>query len=281
MNTGSNKLTQLRRCSPRKMKPLNKMRLRKFDPKKISDDKVCVFIGKRNTGKSTLITDILYHKRRIPIGVIMSATEDGNHHYRNYLPDVFIHGDYNKDAIESVLARQKTLVNKGKSSSAFILLDDCVYNKKFMSDTCIRQCFMNGRHWNIFFMISMQYCMDMPPALRANVDYCFILRENILSNREKLWKSFCGIFPTLDIFNQVMDACTENFECLVVDNTSKSNSIEDCIFWYKAKVRKSFHVGSPEIWKYHRRHFNPRYEDKMLKEEDKARRNKINIQKFN
>ena len=32
--------------------------------------------------------------------------------------------------------------------------------------------------------------MDLPPALRANVDYVFILRENIIQNREKLYKSF-------------------------------------------------------------------------------------------
>ena len=81
--------------------------------------------------------------------------------------------------------------------------------------------FMNGRHWKILFMITMQYCMDLPPALRANIDYVFILRENIIQNREKLWKNFFGIFPTFDSFSEVMNACTENYECLVLDNTSK------------------------------------------------------------
>ena len=37
------------------------LQLRKFKPENMADDKVCVFIGKRNTGKSTLVTDILYH----------------------------------------------------------------------------------------------------------------------------------------------------------------------------------------------------------------------------
>ena len=34
------------------------LQLKKFNPEKISDDRVCVFIGKRNTGKSTLVKDI-------------------------------------------------------------------------------------------------------------------------------------------------------------------------------------------------------------------------------
>lgn len=233
------------------------IQLKKFDPSRIADDKVCVVIGKRGTGKSTLVTDLLYHKKEIPAGVVMSATEEGNHYYKQFVPDLFIYGDYNKETIEKVIERQKRLISANKLSPAFILLDDCMYNKAFMKDTCIRQCFMNGRHWKIFFMLTMQYCMDLSPDLRANVDYVFVLRENVIQNRERLWKAFFGIFPTFELFNQVMNACTENYECLVLDNTSKSNRLEDCVFYYKAPIRKGFRVGSDAIWNYHRAHYNP------------------------
>ena len=234
------------------------IQLRKFNPSSMKDDKVCVLIGKRNTGKSTLVTDILYHKKHLPAGIVMSATEEGNHHYQQFVPDLFIYGDYDREAIERVLERQRQILLHNKPiSPAFILLDDCMYDKKFMKDTCIRKCFMNGRHWKIFFMLTMQYCMDLTPDLRANVDYIFILRENIIQNREKLYKSFFGIFPTFDMFNQIMNACTENYECLVLDNTSKSNKIEDCVFWYKAKLHPQFRIGSPQLWNYHKKHYNP------------------------
>ena len=234
------------------------IQLRKFNPASMKDDKVCVLIGKRNTGKSTLVTDILYHKKHLPAGIVMSATEEGNHHYQQFVPDLFIYGDYDREAIERVLERQRQILLRNKPiSPAFILLDDCMYDKKFMKDTCIRKCFMNGRHWKIFFMLTMQYCMDLTPDLRANVDYVFILRENIIQNREKLYKAFFGIFPTFDMFNQIMNACTENYECLVLDNTSKSNKIEDCVFWYKAKLHPQFRIGSPQLWNYHKKHYNP------------------------
>ena len=236
------------------------IQLKKFKPEGMPDDKVCVFVGKRGTGKSTLVTDILYHKKHIPTGVVMSATEEGNHHYKEFIPDLFIYSDYDREAIERVLERQRRIINSGKKSASFILLDDCMYDKKFMKDTCIRKCFMNGRHWKLFFMLTMQYCMDLTPDLRANVDYIFILRENIVQNREKLYKNFFGIFPNFQMFNQVMTACTENYECLVLDNTSKSNKIEDCVFWYKAKVRKNFKVGSPAIWAYHKKNYNPKHD---------------------
>jgi hypothetical protein len=240
------------------------IQLRKFKPEKMSDDRVCVFIGKRNTGKSTLVKDIMYYKKHIPAGVVLSGTEEGNHFYGEFIPDLFVYGDYDRDAIERVISRQRKLVGtKGKSinNGTFMLLDDCMYDSKFLKDTCIRQCFMNGRHYNIFFMLTMQYVMDLPPALRANVDYVFVLRENIIQNREKIYKSFFGIFPNFDMFNKVMDACTENYECLVLDNTSKSNKIEDCVFWYKATLRKNFRVGSPDLWKLHKKMYNPKYLD--------------------
>jgi hypothetical protein len=128
----------------------------------------------------------------------------------------------------------------------------------------MRQIFYNGRHWNVFFMLTMQYCMDLTPDLRSNIDYIFVFRENILQNREKIWRNFFGIFPTFDMFNQVMNACTENYECIVLDNTIKSNKIEDVVFWYKAKIRDDFRVGHPQFWQKHSQMYNPNYDDKTL-----------------
>ena len=45
-----------------------------------------------------------------------------------------------------------------------------------------------------------------------------------------------------------MNQCTENFECLVIDNNAKSNKLEDQVFWYKASQRPDFRLFSPELW---------------------------------
>ena len=95
----------------------------------------CVFIGKRGTGKSTLVSDILYHCRKIPMGVAISATEDGNAYYSQFIPDIFIHTEYKSDVINQIITRQKKVVNKSKKdpkNDAFVLLDDCMYDKKMI-----------------------------------------------------------------------------------------------------------------------------------------------------
>jgi hypothetical protein len=45
-----------------------------------------------------------------------------------------------------------------------------------------------------------------------------------------------------------MDQCTENFECLVINNNAKSNKLNDQIFWYKAENHPTFRLGSKEFW---------------------------------
>lgn len=213
------------------------------------------------THNSTLITDIMYFMRRIPYGLIMSGTEDGSSFYSNYFPSLFIHSEYKKGIIQTMINRQKKLL-KEKSSNpyAFLLLDDLMYDKSVVRDQNMRQIFMNGRHWKLTLLLSMQYCMDLPPDLRANVDYLFILRENIIDNQKKLWKYFFGMFPTLVGFQQTLNACTENYECLVLDNTCKSNSIEDCVYWYKATPNRIYRIGCKQLWEYAKEHFNKDYE---------------------
>ena len=108
---------------------------------------------------------------------------------------------------------------------------------------------MNGRHWKVMLVITMQYPLGVPPNLRTNIDYTFILREPYnIANRKRIWENFAGMFPTFESFCQVMDQCTENYECLVVSNNAKSNRLEDQIFWYKAVAHRDFKLGSKEFW---------------------------------
>lgn len=86
------------------------------------------------------------------------------------------------------------------------------------------------------------------PTLRTNIDYVFILREPYIANRKRIYDNYAGMFPTFESFCQVMDQCTENYECLVINNNSKSNKLQDQVFWYKADNHNDFRLGSKEFW---------------------------------
>ena len=238
------------------------LELRKFDINEIKDDKVVVLIGKRDTGKSFLCRDILYHHRNIPVGQVISGTEGENQFYSKIVPKLFIHGEFTTDIVQNMLTRQKMMLDKqnGGDSTidprAFLILDDCLYDNTWAKDKYMRSVFMNGRHYKLLFLLTMQYALGIPPNLRTNIDYVFILRENYQSNRKRLYEHYAGMFPTFEMFCQVMDQCTENYECLVINNNAKSNKLSDQVFWYKATERPDFKIGGDAYWKYGEENFD-------------------------
>ena len=225
----------------------------------------------RNTGKSVLLTDLLYqHRKKFPIGIIMSGTEESTSYFKGMVPDLFIYGGYNHDAMTKMLIRQKKMVRKNgenyPDNYCFVVLDDCMDDTSWIHTKVIKSVFKNGRHYDMFFLLAMQYCLGIPPALRTCIDYVFILREPNLKNRRKLWENYCSIFPTLAMFCDVMDNLTENYHCMVIKNRVLSNQIVDVVFWYKAKLHKPFKIGKRRLWEYHENNYNSHYES----DEEKA-----------
>jgi Phosphoribosyl-ATP pyrophosphohydrolase len=53
----------------------------------------------------------------------------------------------------------------------------------------------------------MQNALDMPPALRTNVDFVFILRGGETIDRKLLYEQYAGMFPDFESFCQVLDQC--------------------------------------------------------------------------
>jgi hypothetical protein len=246
--------------------------LKKFDMRKIPQDAVVVFIGRRRTGKSTLVRDLLFHHQDMPLGTVISGTEESNSFYGKMIPPLFIHGEYNPVILANFVKRQKMIMariqrdQQGGGTSrldarSFMILDDCMYDDSWTHDKNIRYLFMNGRWLKVFFIITMQYPLGIQPALRTNVDYTFILREPYTTNRKRIYENYASAFPSLEFFCQIMDQCTQNFECLVIDNTSQSAKLDDCVYWYKADINPDFRIGAPEFWQHSANYYRDKEEE--------------------
>ena len=117
---------------------------------------VIVLIGRRDTGKSYLVRDLLFFHQDIPIGTVISGTEAGNGFYASLVPKLFIHEEYNTVLIENILRRQKNVLNQIKKEMevykrstidprTFVILDDCLYDNSWSRDKLMRLLFMNGK----------------------------------------------------------------------------------------------------------------------------------------
>jgi len=222
-----------------------------------------VIIGKPGTGKTTLITSLLYEKRDIfPVAMIMSGTEDSNGHYKKIVPSTFVYNRLEEKKIEDFVVRQKIAKKHITNPWAILLLDDCTDDPKLFNKPLFQGLYKNGRHWKMWFILSLQYCMDIKPVIRTNVDGVFILRETNLRNRKLLWENYAGVIPDFSMFCSILDQVTSDYTALYIHNATTSNKLEDCLFWYRAKeVPPDFRLGSKDFRKFHQARFNNDYSD--------------------
>lgn len=277
--------------------------IRRFDISKMDRTRSCVFIGGSGTGKSHLVTSVLHANRDIPAGIVMSGTEEGDPYWRQFVPDIFIYNDWQPEKLEELIDIQKRKKRgieaieqeieycrkhgrladvkrlqekKARAMNAmrkFIIIDDLMFKGGLSRNESVRKLFMNGRHWGIMAMLTVQYCMSLDISLRGNAGYIFVCREPIISYRKKIYESFLGMLPSFAVFEKVMDACTQHFECLVLDRTARSTRVEDCLFWFKAPASFDFRIGDARLWEYHRSHYDTNYEER-LEQEAKAKRSR-------
>lgn len=221
-----------------------------------------VVIGKPGTGKSTLITSLLFEKRAVfPVGLVMSGTEDSNGHYQKMFPSSFVYNKLDEKKLNDYITRQKVSKLHIQNPWSVLLLDDCTDDPKIFSKPIFQGIFKNGRHWKMLFILSLQYCMDVKPVIRANVDGVFILREPNLRNRKSLWENYAGIIPEFSLFCTIMDVITDDYTALYIHNATTTNAWQECIFWYKAKPSPTFKFGCVDFWKFHKQRFNTNYNE--------------------
>ena len=258
-----------------------KLSLRKFKIKSILPDATILVLGKRRSGKSFLVRDIFYNHKYIPSGIVFSGTEEASPFFGDFIPDCFIHPEYDPELINNIMNRQKRKIREAKdqklsesgkhvSNNVFIVLDDMLHDaQSWKKDKTIKSIFFNGRHYNFLFILTMQYPQGIPPELRSNIDYVFIFNEPSVANRKKIYDAYAGMLPDFNYFCNILDACTQNHECVVIKTSGISNDLRDQIFWYKAEPHNNFRVGHQKLWKFHNNNYNSHYEQDNEKDEEK------------
>jgi hypothetical protein len=243
----------------RKNKQINiDLTIKEFNMSWIKPDSVCVYIAKRNSGKSTLIKDTLFYHQDIPIVTVISESEEVSPFFSKFVPPIFIHHQYTPELMSNIIQRQskilKTIHDNKLSSEDLdprncVIMDDCLANNNvWIKDVNIKRIFMNGRHLKIFYLLTMQYPLGIPPHLRAQVDWVFLLRDNNKKNIVRLYDYYAAFFPCYEIFEQVYYKLTENYGCMVINCNSRSSNIEDCVFKYRAQMHENFTMCNKEFW---------------------------------
>ena len=251
-----------------------RLSIKKFNIHEMVDNCTIAMIAKRATGKSFLTREIMYQKKNIAAAIAISRTEKLNSFYSEFIPDSYIYSEYSSDILARIYERQSKInednkkrikdKKKIKNDSLMLIMDDCMSSKgTWLKDPNILELFFNGRHHHLSFILTMQYSVGIPPEMRSNFDYIFLLAEDTISNRKRLYEHYAGMFPTFDIFQQVFSDITENYGIMVIDNRVHSKNLTDKVFWYKAKNVPTFKIGCNKFHKYHKTAYDKEWNKRL------------------
>jgi hypothetical protein len=209
----------------------------------------------------------------IPAGVIIAPTDRLNKFYDTIFPPSFIHHEYKPEIMEKLLRRQDLIIDKnnkrkkeGKSNldtRVLFIMDDCMSAKKQWAEDSNFLSIMNeGRHRHINYILSMQYSLGILPEYRSQFNFIFLLAEDIRMNRKKLYEHYAGMFPSFELFESVFLQMTQNYGCMVIDNSSRSIDLKERIFYFKSHEVKDFPIGNNRFIEFHHNNFNPNHSKK-------------------
>jgi hypothetical protein len=261
----------------------NVLEFEKFDLKSLVYDENGQFINPRigiiaksGSGKSWVIREILYYlyKTHIPCGTCIAPTDKMTKFYNDFMSPCFVHHEYKEDIIPKVLHRQRQLIEKNEKRSkekeplldprCYLVMDDCMSSKHlWLKDPHVLSIFNEGRHFQLTFILAMQYSLGIQPELRSNFDFIFLLGEDNYSNRKRLYEHYAGIFPTREIFETVFSELTNNYGCMVINNRLRSNDIKKKVFYFRANKTPEFKLGIPKTIKFNEKHFDPLHEKRQ------------------
>lgn len=202
--------------------------IRQFSPDTMKKYFTALSIGRGRAGKTTLIKDLM-RKLDLSSGTVICST--GEYVETEELKVV---KEFTPEILEKFVSEitENNLFLKEKT----MILDDCLFDPKWKDDENIRTLIINSRCLRCNLLMTQQYPDTIPVVLRANIDYIFIFKEPNLSAQRKLYRQYSGMFSSFEMFSQVLEECTKNYGCMVIDNTSHSNRIEDTVFWNTADL---------------------------------------------
>ena len=225
-----------------------------------------VMIGKPGSGKSNMIKYLLFCKKHlIPVGIAMSGSETLNHDFKKYFHSLFVYNDYEPESLEDAIKRQKLAVQHLEYKWAALILDDCTNKPSELNSEIQHKLYKIGRHAQVLYILSLQFCMDVDTSIRTCVDGVMIFRETNIANRKRLYENYAGVIPDFYLFCKLMDELTSDHTAMYIHNRTTSSDWKECVFYCHApdmdELYPDFKFGCEDSWKYAKARYNPDYVD--------------------
>ena len=205
-----------------------------------------LLVGKRFSGKSTTGA-ALANMYKFDRWVAWCGTKETQEYWGNLFGSkatVYGIGSRGMCALSRIVQFQQQKILEYKLQdlplphkySIGMIFDDVTANREFRKSKILEDLFANGRHYKAMILISCQYIKQLPPPVRSNADYIFIL-HNTKSTLKLLYAEYVESPETYDLFYQLVREVTERkdidnnpmYMSLVFNNCTRGGSSDHSI----------------------------------------------------
>lgn len=239
--------------------------IKQFDFDRLNLDSAVLVVGKRRYGKSVwsqwLLSKIWQY---FPDGGYCFTRTKFNYFWSQHFPYERIYEGMNWDVILDILERQKQkwenivhrkTYNDGSSEEftipyIVIVLDDIISNKKDMRHSeLLMELMFSGRHYKIFIIINSQDIKGIGPDTRQNFDLIACTYQTQERQIETIKDDFGDYFKNNKVFREVIKKYTQDYNLLVIDQTTAHFNLDDVFFFDKAEEEpEDFQIGDDQFW---------------------------------
>lgn len=233
----------------------------------IEPEKFIVLYGKRGTGKTWAMRNILYHAiPYCPQGFVVTNTPY-NGYWQKYFPAKAVWKEFDPDKLRAFIDLRKKYVQdwvareeRGEyveNPYAVLILEDCISSTNLRHAEALWYLAANGRHLKMLVMISTQYPKGVGPIMRTNADYICVFFQATLYDKETILENYfstwLGLYPRKQLVNWLdtrtqFDESTMQRQVIVLDNMRQTAEVSAKTFTYNFVDPGPFKFGSLEFW---------------------------------
>ena len=188
----------------------------------IKEGFLIIINGKQRSGKSQLISYIMYcNRKNFQYGISFSGTSFDPENL-SYIPEKYKYMQYNETKLHNLMKIQQSFP-KEERPLAFVIFDDCINDKKQWNSKILLDLLTQLYHYNIVCIISTQYINKIPALLRENARLICIFKTDTLRSLEAAYESYGQNYDTFKEFKNFLLESTGDYKFIVRDNKDASN----------------------------------------------------------
>lgn len=189
-----------------------------WDPTTIKTDAAIIAFGKRRSGKSHMIRELLYvHQGTFDRALVFTGTKHNGFYQRvpeecmppslrggrlGFVPDKAVIHRYDEHILKRFLAFQESVhefedlwEEKGYRPEAVVVMDDCIGEQELSNSSHnggVVDLFALGRHYRLMVIFMTQYPKAVGTILRDNVDYAIVFKQESDNAIEAITSTYMG-----------------------------------------------------------------------------------------